>query len=231
LARFSLFGGTPSSLPVDSAVAVIGLGRFGQSLALELMTSGVEVLGIDTDEAVVQSLNARLTHVVRADAGDEDAMRQLGVPQLRHVVVAIGSHLESSILATSLLLRLGVPNIWAKAVSDAHGTILEQLGVPHVVYPEQEMGRRVAHLVQGKVQDFVEIERDYAIVKTHPPRSLIGVRLAEANVRRRCGVTVIASRRPGGAWQDVTPETVLDQDDLVLVTGNTRFVEAFAQLE
>lgn len=231
MARFSFFGGTPDSMRLDSAVAVIGLGRFGKSLALELMASGVEVLGIDADESVVQSLNARLTHVVRADAGDEDAMRQLGVPQLRHVVVAIGTHLESSILAASLLLRLGVPNIWAKADSEAHGTILEQLGVPHVVYPEQEMGRRVAHLVQGKVQDFVEIEQDYAMVKTRPPRSLLGVRLAEANVRKRCGVTVIARRRAGLTWEDVTPDTVLAEEDLVLVTGKTRLVEAFAQME
>lgn len=231
MARFALFGGTdPSAIAGSDAVAVVGLGRFGQSLALELMESGAEVLGIDASEDVVQGLNTRLTHVVRADATNEATLRQLGLPEFERVVVAIGSNVESSILVTSLLLRFGVSNIWAKAVSDAHGLILEQLGVEHVVYPEKDMGRRVAHLVRGSMQDYVEIEADYAMVKTRPPASLVGVSLGEADIRQRCGVTVIARRPEGGDWQDAAPHTVLREGDVVLVTGQTRKVEAFAQM-
>lgn len=231
MARFSLFGGTdPSAVAGSDSVAVIGLGRFGQSLALELMTSGAEVLGIDGSEEVVQSLNTQLTHVVKADATSEATLRQLGLPDFDRVVVAIGSNVESSILVTSLLLRFGVANIWAKAVSDAHGLILEQLGVEHVVYPEKDMGRRVAHLVHGSMQDYVEIEADYALVKTRPPLSLVGRNLGEADVRSKCGVTVIARRSEGGTWEDATPTTTLAAGDLVLVTGQSRKVEAFAQM-
>ena len=136
------------------SVAVIGLGRFGRALALELMAGGTEVLGIDGNEDIVQSLNGQLTHVVMADSTREDALRQLSVPEFDRVVVAIGSDIQSSILTTSLLMRLGVQQLWAKAVSDAHGLILEQFGVPHVVYPEKDMGRRVAHLVRGAMQDY-----------------------------------------------------------------------------
>lgn len=209
---------------------MIGLGRFGQAIALELMASGTEVLGIDSREEIVQSLNSQLTHVVRADATSEETLRQLGLPEFGRVVVAIGSHIEASILVTSLLIRFGIEGIWAKAVSDAHGLILDQLGVEHVVYPEKDMGRRVAHLVHGSMQDYVEIEADYAMVKTRPPASLVGVSLGEADIRQRCGVTVIARRPEGGDWQDAAPHTVLREGDVVLVTGQTRKVEAFAQM-
>jgi trk system potassium uptake protein TrkA len=209
---------------------VIGLGRFGQAIALELMASGTEVLGIDSREEIVQSLNSQLTHVVRADATSEETLRQLGLPEFGRVVVAIGSHIEASILVTSLLIRFGIEGIWAKAVSDAHGLILDQLGVEHVVYPEKDMGRRVAHLVHGSMQDYVEIEADYALVKTRPPLSLVGRNLGEADVRSKCGVTVIARRSEGGTWEDATPTTTLAAGDLVLVTGQSRKVEAFAQM-
>lgn len=231
MAKFKLFGGTnPAATAATDAVAVIGLGRFGQALALELMSNGTEVLGIDHREEVVQGLNTRLTHAVRADATSEETLKQLGIPDFGHVVVAIGSHIEASILITSLLLRFRIGTIWAKAVSDAHGTILEQLGVEHVVYPEKDMGRRVAHLVRGHLQDYVEIESDYAMVKTSPPASMLGRTLGEADIRKRHHVTVIARRPRGGDWEDATPSTTLNEGDVVLVTGQARRVEAFARL-
>ncbi|PFG21054.1 potassium channel family protein [Serinibacter salmoneus] len=229
MARLHIFGGDPARNSSD-AVAVIGLGRFGASLALELMAGGTEVLGIDPVESVVQDLNGKLTHVVRADATGEEVLRQLGVAEYGRVVVAIGSHLEASILTTSLLLRFGVKDIWAKAVSEAHGTILQQLGVPHVVFPERDMGRRVAHLVRGSMQDYVDLEAGYALIKTRPPSSLIGKSLGQADVRKAHGVTIVARHPDGGEWEDATPSTVLASGDLVLVTGRKRRVEAFAAL-
>ncbi len=149
MASFKLFGGTnPADVAAPDAVAVIGLGRFGRALSLELMEHGTQVLGIDNREEIVQSLNGRLTHVVTADGTQEAVLRQLSVHEFDHAVVAVSGRLEASILITSLLLRFGVREVWAKATSDAHRDILKQLHVRHIVFPEQDMGRRVAHMVR-----------------------------------------------------------------------------------
>ena len=225
-----LFGGTdPAAVGSADAVAVIGLGRFGQSLALELVDNGTEVLAIDARADVVQSLNGRLTHVVRGDATKEEVLRQLAIHEFDRVVVAIGSDVEASILVTSLLLRFKISHIWAKAVSEPHGTILEQLGVPHVVYPEKDMGKRVAHLVRGSMQDYIEIEPGFALIKTTVPQSAVGVPLGQSKVRTEHGVTVAAVKRAGQPWTYATETTVLENDDIILVTGPTRKAERFSQ--
>lgn len=231
MARGRLFGGTdPGRIAEADAVAVLGLGRFGQALALELMDNGTEVLGVDSDEEVVQALNGQLTHVVMADATKEDVLRQLSVPEFDRVVVAIGSDVEASILATSLLLRFGIPQIWAKAVSEPHGTILEQLGVTHVIAPEKDMGRRVAHLVRGSMQDFIQVGDDFAMVKTAPPSFIVGVPLGETNIRTKYGVTISAVKPSGKGWTYTTAETVVGENDTILVAGPTRKAETFSQL-
>lgn len=231
MARFKVFGGVnPATVAHADSVVVIGLGRFGQSLALELMETGVDVLGIDSSEDIVQSLNGRLTHVVQGDATKEDTLRQLAVPEFDRAVVAIGTDIESSLLTTSLLLRFPIQEIWAKAVSDAHGAILDQLGVHHVVYPEKDMGKRVAHLVRGRMQDYIEVGDDFALVKTSPPGDIIGKPLGDTKVRSRHGVTVAAFRRPGQPWSYATADTVLHAGDTILVTGSIKEAEAFGQL-
>tara|TARA_B100000749_G_scaffold5554_1_gene4506 strand:+ start:1963 stop:2610 length:648 start_codon:yes stop_codon:yes gene_type:complete len=212
------------------SVAVIGLGRFGSALALELMSSGAEVLGVDESEEIVQSLNGKLTHVVQADSTKEDVLRQLAVPEFDRVVVAIGSDIQASILTTSLLLRFGISNLWAKAVSEQHGMILEQLGVPHVIYPEKDMGRRVAHLVRGSMRDFLEIGDGFALVTTTPPERFVGVPLRDLEIRSKWGVTVTAVKPADLPWEYTTADTVLRLDDLIIVAGATRRAEAFSQL-
>jgi trk system potassium uptake protein len=231
LAKFNLFGTPdPTRFAEADSVAVIGLGRFGQSLALELMANGTEVLGIDASEEIVQALNGQLTHVVVADSTKEETLRQLAVPEFDRVVVAIGSNVEASILTTSLLLRFGIKNVWAKAVSDPHGTILEQLGVQHVIYPEKDMGRRVAHLVRGAMQDYIEIGDNFAIVRTTPNSAVIGKPLGEAQVRAKYGVTITAYKPAGKPWNYTTPETVIEPGGMMLVSGPTAKAEAFSQL-
>lgn len=153
------------SKKTDKRVLVIGLGRFGGSLALELMRHGWEVLALDSHPRQVQAYADALTHAVVGDATDEEVLNQIGASQFSHAVVAIGSHLEMSILATSLLVDTGVANIWAKATNRRHGRILEQVGAHHVVLPEHDMGERVAHLVSGRVLDYVDPhELTYAVV-------------------------------------------------------------------
>ncbi|WP_295780999.1 TrkA family potassium uptake protein [uncultured Microbacterium sp.] len=213
-----------------SSVAVIGLGRFGGSLATELARSGTEVLGVDTDEDIVQSLNGVLTHVVRADSTKQVALEQLGIAEFDRVVVGIGSDIQASILTTSLLKRLGTRSIWAKAISEQHGLILEQLGIEHVVYPEADMGRRVAHLVRGSMLDYVEFDRDLVVAKTVAPRELVGQTLERAAVRRRHGVTIVKIRHADGQWHAAGAASVVGEGDLLIVIGPVEKTERFAAL-
>ena len=213
------------------AVAVIGLGRFGRALALELVKAGdLDVLGIDSDRSLVDELSARLTHAVVADSTREDALRQLSVHEFDRAVVGIGGNLEASILTASLLVQFGIPNIWAKAVSEAHERILTQIGVQHVTRPEHDMGLRLAHLVRGRMQDFIEFEEGFAMVKTNAPAGLIGRTLHEARVRADHRVTVVAHHRPGEPFTYATPDTRLGPGDVVIVSGRTQDVERFSDL-
>lgn len=221
---------TGSRLAAADSVVVIGLGRFGTALALELMAAGTDVLGIDDDEDIVQSLNGQLTQVVRADSTKEEALRQLGVHEFDRAVVGIGTDIEASILTGSLLLSFQVPNVWAKAISGPHGRILEQIGIEHVVYPEHDMGRRVAHLVRGAMLDYIQFEDDFAMVKTVVPAELVGKRLGDTGARARHDITVVAVHRPGAGFTYATADTVLEEGDTVIVSGRTAAAERFAQL-
>ncbi|MBC2904741.1 potassium channel family protein [Streptomyces cupreus] len=214
----------------DQRVAVIGLGRFGYSLANELMRRGWDVLGIDTDPRLVQKYSDHLTHAAVADCTDPEALRQLGVHEFTSAVVAIGTDIEASILVSSNLLEAEVPNIWAKAISRQHGQILERLGVTHVVLPEHDMGERVAHLVTGRMLDFIEFDDDYALVKTVAPDIATGIPLGQSQVRSKYGVTVVGIKRPGEDFTYATAETVVQKGDVIVVTGKTHAVETFAEL-
>ncbi|QKW54274.1 TrkA family potassium uptake protein [Streptomyces buecherae] len=215
----------------NDSVVVIGLGRFGRALALELVDEETEVLGIDENPEVVQMLARSLTHVVRADSTKEEVLRQLAVHEFDRAVVAIGTDLEASILTASLLISFGIRDVWAKAISEAHGRILSQLGVHHVVYPEHDMGQRVAHLVRGRMMDYIEFEDDFAMVKTTPPASVVGKRLGDSGVRTRHGVTVVAIKRPGQDFTYATADTVVEADDTIIAAGRTRATEHFSELQ
>ena len=213
-----------------STIVVIGLGRFGTALALELVKTGREVLGIDSDERLVQANAESLTHVVQADTTDEATLRELGIQDFDSAVVAIGSDLEASILTASLLLQLGVPEVWAKATSVSHGRILEQLGVHHVIFPEMDMGRRVAHMVSGETLDYIQLDEDFVMAKTEVPESFNGKTLADMKFRSNHGVTVVATRREGESYEPSFPETVLHTGDVMIVSGRTSKVEEFSRM-
>lgn len=231
MARFPFLSGDASRRIAEAdSVAVIGLGRFGRALALELVSSGTEVLGIDVDEELVQSMNGELTQVVRADSTREEVLRQLAIDEFDRVVVAIGGDISASILTCSVLLAMELPVIWAKAVDDRHGLILEQLGVHHVIYPEKDMGRRVAHLVRGAALDFIEVAPGYALVKAPVPSTIQGIALGETGLRKKFGVTIAAYHHEGGSWTNADNTTVLEAGDTILVVGPTKDAEGFAQL-
>lgn len=215
--------------PDHDSVVVIGLGRFGRALAMELVDAGVEVLGIDGDEVIIQEMSAHLTHCVRADSTSEEALRQLGIQDFTRAVVGIGSNIEASLLTASLLKKFGIPNIWCKAISEPHGRILEQLEVGHVVFPEHDMGQRVAHLVMGRMLDFIRFESDYAMAKTEAPGFLLDKPLSESGVRRQHGVTVVGVKH-GGSFTHATGETVLERGDTIIVSGFPAAVQRFSDL-
>jgi trk system potassium uptake protein len=210
-------------------IVVIGLGRFGSSLAAELVRRGSEVLALDSRPNVVQRHADELTHTAVADSTDPESLRQLGVHQFKRAVVAIGTELEASILTTSLLADFGIPHIWAKATSRQHGRILERVGAHHVVLPEHEMGERVAHLVNGRMLDYIELAEHYALVKTHAPAEAVGNTLGELKLRSKYGVTVVGIKRPGEDFTYATAETTVGQQDTLIVAGTTTQVEAFAE--
>lgn len=218
-------------IPASGGVVVIGLGRFGKSLADELEQDGVQVLAIDNDAKRVQDLAGRWTHVVQADSSDLQAMEQLGVGDFSKAVIGIGNNLEASVLTAFVLRKLGVREVWAKAITTSQAEILSHVGVSHVVRPEHEMGKRVAHLVRGRMQDYIEFDDGYAIAKTVPPRSLLGRTLAESAVRRRYGVTIVGIKTVGEDFSYATPTSVVNEGDLIIVSGERGKVERFSDQE
>jgi trk system potassium uptake protein TrkA len=214
--------------PEDGNVAVIGLGRFGGAVAQALLELGYDVLGIDTDPRLVQDWSDRLTQVVELDATDEDALRQLGVHEFPRAVVGIGTNLETSVLTVLTLTELGVREIWAKATSVKHGKILSAVGADHVIYPEVEMGERVAHLISGRMLDYIEFDDGFAIAKVRAPRGAAGRTLADIGLRTRWGVTVVGTKRPGEDFVYARPETTIPEGAVLIVAGDTAKVEAYA---
>jgi trk system potassium uptake protein len=213
----------------DEEMLVIGLGRFGGRLALELVALGHDVVGVDQDPLIVQRYAPLLTRALSADTTRPEVLEQLGVTDFNHVVVGIGD-VEASILTVAELVALGVEDVWAKAVTEAHKRILEKVGAGHVVLPEHEMGRRIAHKVTGKVVDYVELDGDFALIETRCPAYLFGKTLVEASLRAKHGVTVVFIKPENERFTNAGPDTVLTEGSMLLVAGDTAAVEAFAEL-
>ncbi|MBX3092209.1 MAG: TrkA family potassium uptake protein [Cryobacterium sp.] len=215
----------------NAPVLVIGLGRFGAGAAGQLDRLGREVLAVDESQALVQKWSERVTHAVQADARSIEALRQIGAQDFSVAVVAVGSSIEASVLITANLVDLGIPQIWAKAISQSHGKILSRIGANHVIYPEAEAGERVAHLVSGRMLDFIEFDDDFAMVKMYPPKSIRGVPLSETDIRKKFGVTVVGVKSPGAEFTYATAETVISNHDLIIVSGNSGAIERFSALQ
>jgi trk system potassium uptake protein TrkA len=212
-------------------ILVLGLGRFGRALARTLLELGHEVMGLDSDAETVQAATRDLPHVVQVDATDVDAMRELGVNDFETAVVAIGTDVEASILATYILVDLRVPRIWAKAITAPHGAILERVGAHRVVFPERDMGIRVAHTLTGRTIDYLELDPHFALVETTVPREVAGKKLANAEIRKKYGLTVVCVKQDGGTFTYATPDTVLTEGDVLVVAGEPRKAEEFASLD
>lgn len=212
-----------------SPVLVVGLGRFGAAVAQTLVERGREVLGVDHSVERVQQFADRLTHALQLDSTDEEALRQIGAGEFTQAIVAIGSDIESSVLSTSLLVDLGVQEIWAKAISTPHGRILERIGAHHVVYPEADMGQRVAHLVSGGMLDYIAFDDGFALAKLEISEPLGDGPLGQLGLRGRYGVTVVGVKAPGAEFTYADRDTTVAPGSLVAVAGRIDDVDRFAQ--
>jgi trk system potassium uptake protein TrkA len=215
----------------DAPVLVIGLGRFGAATAGQLQRLGREVLAVDEDPNLVQKWAERVTHAVQADARSLDALRQIGADEFSIAVVATGSSIESSVLITANLVDLKVPQIWSKAISQSHGKILARIGANHVIYPEAEAGERVAHLVSGRMIDFIEFDDDFVLVKMYPPKPIRGLSLTDSQVRTKYNITVVGVKSPGKPFTYATEQTVVSNHDLIIVSGTESDIDRFASLD
>lgn len=199
---------------------IIGIGRFGSSLARTLTSMGYDVMAIDRKVERVQNFTSEVTHVVEADATDLETLKALGIRNFDVAVVAIGDCIQASILVTVLLKDLGVKKVMAKAINDLHGRILEKVGADMVVFPERDMGIRVAHqLISTNVLDQIELSSDFSIQEVLAPEKLIGRTLKELDLRPRFGVSVMAIRRGSNIVVSPGAEDMIRDKDVLVVLG------------
>jgi trk system potassium uptake protein TrkA len=200
--------------------AVLGLGRFGQSVARELTRLGHEVLAVDRNERIVQELADEVTQAVRADITDGETLRELGIGDFDIVIIGVSGNLEVSILTTVQVKRLGAQRVLAKAAEDLHGLILEQVGADRVIYPERETGVRVAHTyAAGGVRGYLDVAPGYGIARVLVDEQLIGRTLGDVNFSRTYGVTVIALYRGGSVTLSPVSSETLQAGDNLIVAG------------
>jgi trk system potassium uptake protein TrkA len=203
---------------------VIGLGRLGAAMIATLDSLGYEVLGIDTDEELVQDLSGDFpsAHLVAADATDEDVLRDLNVGHFDAAAVVIGESMEAGILATANLKELGVPFVVARAISGLHGRVLERIGADRIIEPEKDMGAQVARtMASPTVLDYVDLGEDEALIEAEVPEKWVDKSLADLHLSRESGLTVLAIKPKGKAGTIPTGDTVLHKGD-VLVVGGTK---------
>ena len=222
-----LGGLTHSRLEHEGEILIIGLGRFGSALALALVEMGYEVLGVDVDEARVQEHVGLLTHVVQTDTTSERSLRQIGAADAKTAAVCIGTDIESSVLTTVALVDLGVENVWAKAITASHGSILERVGAHQVVFPESDMGKRVAHLLTGHMLEYFALDDDFVIAEMITPEEFVGVPLGESDLRAKSKVTVVCVKPSQRQYTYAEPTTVLNHSDLIVIAGHRADVERF----
>jgi trk system potassium uptake protein TrkA len=206
------------------SVLVIGLGRFGSAAAHELVALGHEVLAIDSDETQVNEIAPHVTRALQLDATDPDALRAVGAADFDYAIVAISGGIEASIFATMALKELRVATVIAKAATRLHGAILERAGADRVVFPEREMGQRVAHSFSVRdVIDYLDVAPEFGIVKVRPPASFVGRSFRDLALGERLGLTPVALRRGTEVTVNPAPETtILEGDELILIGRDDR---------
>ena len=202
---------------------IVGLGRLGTAMIATLQSLGHDVLGIDTDEELVQDLSGDFpsAHLVAADATDESVLRDLNVGQFDGAAVVIGENMEAGILATANLKEIGVPFVVSRAVSKLHGRVLEMIGADRIIEPERDMGAQVARtMASPAVIDYVDLGGDEALIEAEVPNEWMGRSLADLELSRQRGLTILALKPKGKAGTIPSGDTVLQEGDVIVVGGS-----------
>jgi len=208
---------------------VLGLGRFGSAVATTLVELGHEVLGVDNDEERVNELKDKITQAVQADITEERALKELGVNNFDTAIIGIAGDLETSILVTMMLKEMGLKYIIAKAQNNLHAKVLEKIGVDKIVFPERDMGRRIANnLVTPNIKDYIELEPDYSISEIEALPEFVNKTLSQLDLQNKYGINVLAIKR--GNRFNISPQLkdIIEKDDFLIVIGETKRITELA---
>jgi len=205
----------------EKTFAIIGMGRFGSSIAKNLYEMGYDVMAIDADEEKIQEHIQYVTYAVQADCTDEQAMKELGIRNFDVVVVAIGEDIQASILATLIVKELGVNHIVVKAQNERHGKVLYKIGADRVVFPERDMGIRVANnLVSPGILDFIELAEDYSVAEIAASEGMVGKDLVKLDLRAKFGVNVMAIKSGDNINIAPNAQDTIQAGDILVVIGH-----------
>ncbi|MDX6152112.1 potassium channel family protein [Marinococcus sp. PL1-022] len=210
--------------------AIIGLGRFGVSVSTELYKLGHDVLAIDNNEEKLDDITNHSTYSAVADGTDEKELRNLGITNFDHVIVAIGDDLQASILCTLLLKEMDIPSVWVKAQNFHHHKVLDKIGADKIIHPEHDMGNRIAqHLVSDRVIDYIELSAEYSIIEITAPASMHKKTLAQLDIRAKYGVTVLGIRRGKDVNISPTAQDRLYKEDVLIAIGHNNDLRRFEE--
>ncbi|MEA2087030.1 MAG: TrkA family potassium uptake protein [Candidatus Caldatribacteriota bacterium] len=208
---------------------VLGLGRFGSAVATTLVELGHEVLGVDNDEERVDALKDKITQAVQADITEEKVLKELGVKNFDAAIVSIATDLEASILVTMMLKEMGLKYIIAKAQSALHGKVLERIGVDKIVFPERDMGRRIARsLIIPNIKDYIELEPDYSVIEIEALPEFVDKTLSELDLRNKYGINVLAIKRDNSFNVSLQAKDIIKKGDFLIVIGETKIITELA---
>lgn len=200
---------------------VIGLGRFGSSVTRTLIANGHEVLAVDKNEQLVQDMAPIATHALQADCSDEAVLKELGAGNFTHAIVAIGDDLQASILTTLLLKEMNVPKVTVKARNEMHGKVLSKIGADQIVYPERDMGARLANQLSSEnLIDYIELSPDYNLAEILAPPAMNGRSLKELNIRAKYGCTIMAIKTEQRINISPKAEDEIHTGDVLLIIGS-----------
>ncbi len=206
--------------------AILGLGRFGQSIATSLLESGCQVLCCDRDIEIVNEMSKYGCHAVQADITDIHVLQEFGINNFDFVIIAIGENMESSILATMLTKELGAKFVISKAKNKLQKTILEKVGADRVVLPEMDMGKRIASTLASKnIIDYISLSEKFAILEVAPEKSWINKTIAESNIRAKVGINVVAIKRNEDIIVSPYPTEVIREDDILIAVGEAPYTQ------
>ena len=211
-------------------IGIIGLGRFGGTLAKQVAALGHEVVGIDIEETLVQKLAPYLTHSIVGDFSDEDTIRQLNLQELDVVVIAIGDNLKAKLLSAMVLKELHTPYIVAKASTTMESKLLERVGADLIIFPEMDMAERVAQmLTRENIVDYFQLSQDIGLVEMGIPQFMVGHTLVELDIRKHYNVNIVAVKRDKNVIAPPNPNNPLQDDDMLIVIGRNEDITILSQ--